>query len=63
MREKVVERRNVNKEYNSNFKVGYISIDEERFYKTGLRGRKGNLVICVIIFLFILAVINLIVSI
>lgn len=63
MREKAVERRNVNKEHNSNFKAGYIPIDEERLHKTGLRGRKGNLAICVIILLFILAVINLIVSI
>lgn len=63
MREKAVERRNVNKEHNSNFKAGYIPIDEDRLHKTGLRGRKGNLAICVIVLLFILAVINLIVSI
>lgn len=62
MREKAVERRNVNKEHNSNFKAGYIPIDEDRLHKTGLRGRKGNLAICVIVLLFILAVINLIVS-
>ncbi|XP_034860895.1 beta-sarcoglycan isoform X1 [Mirounga leonina] len=61
MREKAVERRNVNKEHNSNFKAGYIPIDEDRLHKTGLRGRKGNLAICVIILLFILAVINLII--
>ncbi|XP_059966010.1 beta-sarcoglycan [Mesoplodon densirostris] len=62
MREKAVERRNVNKEHNSNFKAGYIPIDEDRLHKTGLRGRKGNLAICVIILLFIMAVINLIVT-
>ncbi|KAB0401662.1 hypothetical protein E2I00_019002 [Balaenoptera physalus] len=62
MREKAVERRNVNKEHNSNFKAGYIPIDEDRLHKTGLRGRKGSLAICVIILLFILAVINLIVT-
>uniref|UniRef100_A0A8C2P449 Beta-sarcoglycan n=1 Tax=Capra hircus TaxID=9925 RepID=A0A8C2P449_CAPHI len=62
MREKAVERRNVNKEHNSNFKAGYIPIDEDRLHKTGLRGRKGNLAICVIILLFILAVINLIIT-
>lgn len=62
MREKAVERRNINKEHNSNFKAGYIPIDEDRLHKTGLRGRKGNLAICVIVLLFILAVINLIVS-
>lgn len=63
MREKAVERRNVNKEHNSNFKAGYIPIDEDRLHKTGLRGRKGNLAICVIVVLFILAIINLVVSI
>lgn len=62
MREKAVERRSVNKEHNSNFKAGYVPIDEDRLHKTGLRGRKGNLAICVIVLLFILAVINLIVS-
>ncbi|XP_078534326.1 beta-sarcoglycan [Lissotriton helveticus] len=62
MREKAVERRNVNKEHNSNFKAGYIPIDEDRLHKTGLRGRKGNLAICVIVILFILAVINLIIT-
>ncbi|XP_009333491.1 PREDICTED: beta-sarcoglycan [Pygoscelis adeliae] len=62
MREKAVERRNVNKEHNSNFKAGYIPIDEDRLHKTGLRGRKGNLAICVIVLLFVLAVINLIIT-
>ncbi|XP_037990582.1 beta-sarcoglycan [Motacilla alba alba] len=62
MREKAVERRNVNKEHNSNFKAGYIPIDEDRLHKTGLRGRKGNLAICVIVVLFILAVVNLIIT-
>ncbi|KFQ20932.1 Beta-sarcoglycan, partial [Mesitornis unicolor] len=62
MREKAVERRNVNKEHNSNFKAGYIPIDEDRLHKTGLRGRKGNLAVCVIVLLFILAVINLIIT-
>ncbi|KAE8629562.1 hypothetical protein XENTR_v10000525 [Xenopus tropicalis] len=62
MREKAVERRTINKEHNSNFKAGYIPIDEDRLHKTGLRGRKGNLAICVIVLLFILAVINLIIT-
>ncbi|XP_043911655.1 beta-sarcoglycan [Protopterus annectens] len=62
MREKAVERRNTNKEHNSNFKAGYIPIDEDRLHKTGLRGRKGNLAICVIVVLFFLALINLIIT-
>lgn len=62
MREKAIERRTVNKEHNSNFKAGYIPIEEERLHKTGLRGRKGIIAIAIIILLFLLALINLIVS-
>ncbi|XP_078073321.1 beta-sarcoglycan isoform X1 [Mustelus asterias] len=62
MHEKAVDRRNINKEHNSNFKAGYVPIDEERLHRTGLRGRKGNLAICVIVLMFILAVINLIIT-
>lgn len=62
MREKAIERRNVSKEHNSNFKAGYVPIEEERLHKTGLRGRKGNIAVCVIVLLFLLALINLIVS-
>lgn len=62
MREKAVERRGINKEHNSNFKAGYVPIEEERLHKTGLRGRKGNMAVCIVILLFILALINLIVS-
>lgn len=62
MREKAIERRNINKEHNSNFKAGYVPIEEERLHKTGLRGRKGNIAVCVVVLLFLLALINLIVS-
>lgn len=62
MHEKAVDRRNINKEHNSNFKAGYVPIEEERLHRTGLRGRKGNLAICVIALMFILAVINLIIT-
>ncbi|KAG7259877.1 hypothetical protein CRUP_021522 [Coryphaenoides rupestris] len=62
MREKAVERRNVNKEHNSNFKAGYVPIEEERLHKTGLRGRKGNMAVCIIVLLFLLALINLIIT-
>lgn len=62
MREKAIERRSINKEHNSNFKAGYVPIEEERLHKTGLRGRKGNMAVCIIVLLFLLALINLIVS-
>ncbi|KAG7316753.1 hypothetical protein KOW79_020294 [Hemibagrus wyckioides] len=62
MREKAIERRAVSKEHNSNFKAGYVPIEEERLHKTGLRGRKGNIAVCVIVLLFLLALINLIIT-
>lgn len=62
MREKAIERRTINKEHNSNFKAGYVPIEEERLHKTGLRGRKGNIAVCFVVLLFLLALINLIVS-
>uniref|UniRef100_A0A3Q4M9N0 Beta-sarcoglycan n=3 Tax=Pseudocrenilabrinae TaxID=318546 RepID=A0A3Q4M9N0_NEOBR len=62
MREKAIERRTINKEHNSNFKAGYVPIEEERLHKTGLRGRKGNMAVCIIIILFLLALINLIIT-
>lgn len=62
MREKAIERRCINKEHNSNFKAGYVPIEEERLHKTGLRGRKGNMAVCFVVLLFLLALINLIVS-
>ncbi|KAF7690116.1 beta-sarcoglycan [Silurus meridionalis] len=62
MREKAIERRTVSKEHNSNFKAGYVPIEEERLHKTGLRGRKGNIAVCIIVLLFLLALINLIIT-
>ncbi|XP_048864690.1 beta-sarcoglycan [Brienomyrus brachyistius] len=62
MREKAIERRSINKEHNSNFKAGYVPIEEERLHKTGLRGRKGNMAVCIIVLLFLLALINLIIT-
>lgn len=62
MREKAIERRCINKEHNSNFRAGYVPIEEERLHKTGLRGRKGNIAVCFVVLLFLLALINLIVS-
>ncbi|CAB1332089.1 unnamed protein product [Coregonus sp. 'balchen'] len=62
MREKAIERRATNKEHNSNFKAGYVPIEEERLHKTGLRGRKGNMAVCIIVLLFLLALINIIIT-
>nr|BAB30929.1 unnamed protein product [Mus musculus] len=62
MREKDVERENINKEHNKNFKAGYIPIEEGRLHKNGLRGRKEHLNICEIVLLFILADINLLIT-
>uniref|UniRef100_A0A674NSQ7 Beta-sarcoglycan n=1 Tax=Takifugu rubripes TaxID=31033 RepID=A0A674NSQ7_TAKRU len=54
MREKAIERRSINKEHNSNFRAGYVPIEEERLHKTGLRGRKGNMAVCFVVLLFLL---------
>uniref|UniRef100_A0A8C4QLQ7 Beta-sarcoglycan n=1 Tax=Eptatretus burgeri TaxID=7764 RepID=A0A8C4QLQ7_EPTBU len=60
MREKAVERRKINKEHNSNFRAGYVAVDEDQLHRTGLRGRKRGLAICLLVLLFLLAIANLI---
>eukprot|EP00058_Branchiostoma_floridae_P012869 XP_002598357.1 hypothetical protein BRAFLDRAFT_276577 [Branchiostoma floridae] len=62
MRQKSMERKRVNKEHNSNFRAGYVPIDEDRLHKTGIRGRKLTLGIILIVILFILVVINFILT-
>ncbi|KAL5011463.1 hypothetical protein ScPMuIL_010014 [Solemya velum] len=53
LREKSLLKRRVNKEHNSNFRAGYIHINEDSLHKTGLRGRKRVLLFCVLALLFI----------
>ncbi|XP_069130949.1 beta-sarcoglycan-like [Argopecten irradians] len=58
MREKSTLKRRINREHNSNFRAGYININEPYLHKTGIRGRKRFFLYCVIIFLILLACAN-----
>ena len=58
MREKAQMKRRVTKEHNSNFRAGYININEEYLHKTGIRGRKRYLFYCFITSLVIIAILN-----
>ncbi len=62
LREKSTLKRRVNKEHNSNFRAGYVHINEEYLHKTGIRGRKTYFVFGVTIIMTLIAVINLFVS-
>ena len=62
MREKGQLKRRINKEHNSNFRAGYVHIDEEHLHKTGIRGRKIYFVYIVIVLLFLTIVVNMLVS-
>lgn len=62
MREKTLLKRRINKEHNSNFRAGYVQIHEDHLHKTGIRGRKQYVVYAFMIIVFVLAVLNLLVS-
>ena len=62
MREKSLHRRRVNREHNSNFRAGYVHINEEHLHKAGLRGRKKCFFIMAIVLLALLVISNLLVS-
>ncbi|OWF45286.1 beta-sarcoglycan-like [Mizuhopecten yessoensis] len=58
MREKSTLKRRINREHNSNFRAGYININEPYLHKTGIRGRKRYFLYCVMTFLILLACAN-----
>lgn len=62
MREKSVLKRRINREHNSNFRAGYISINEDYLQKTGIRGRKRYFLYCVVFLLILIAVFNALVT-
>ncbi|XP_067661450.1 beta-sarcoglycan-like [Haliotis asinina] len=62
MREKSHMKRRVNKEHNSNFRAGYININEEYLHKTGIRGRKRYFLYCFVGSLVFLALLNALVT-
>ena len=63
MREKTTLKRRVNKEHNSNFRAGYVNINEEHLHKTGIRGRKQYIICSIMCIMLVIAVLNLLVSI
>ncbi|CAM1302828.1 SGCB (predicted) [Pycnogonum litorale] len=62
MREKSMLKREINKQHNSNFKAGYVPINEPHLHKTGLRGRKSVIFYLIVILLFLIALLNLVVT-
>ncbi len=63
MREKTLLKRRVNKEHNSNFRAGYVNINEEHLHKTGIRGRKQYIICVIMCIMLVIAILNLLVSI
>lgn len=62
LREKNLYKRRVNKEHNSNFRAGYVSINEEQLHKTGIRGRKRYLIYLVTCLVIAAVVVNILVG-
>ncbi|CAH1777576.1 unnamed protein product, partial [Owenia fusiformis] len=62
MREKSLIKRRVNKEHNSNFRAGYVHINEENLHKTGVRGRKRFVIYILMVLMAIVVLANFIVT-
>ena len=62
MREKSQLKQRINKEHNSNFRAGYVHVEEEQLHKTGIRGRKIYFFYVVICLLFLAIIVNILVS-
>ena len=58
MRGKSQLKRRINKEHNSNFRAGYVPVNEEYLHKAGIRGRKRFLLYSCLVVLLVLAVLN-----
>ncbi|XP_013416495.1 beta-sarcoglycan-like [Lingula anatina] len=63
MRDKSLLKRRVNKEHSSNFRAGYVHVNEEHLHKTGLRGRKRYVFYAFLILLLLMVLGNLVVTI
>ncbi len=62
MREKSLVKRNINREHNSNFRAGYVSINEDQLHKTGIRGRKRFIVYTLVALMVLVVIANMAVS-
>ncbi|CAL1541224.1 unnamed protein product [Lymnaea stagnalis] len=61
MRAKAARKRKVNATHNSNFRAGYVPVEEDALHRAGIRGRKRYFLYCVLAVLMFLAVINIVV--
>lgn len=59
MLEKSQRKQHINNEHRTNFRAGYIQINEEYLHKTGIRGRKKNLLYCFVALLLTMAIANI----
>ena len=62
MWQKLKEKREVEREHESNFKAGRINIQERNLHRTGIRGRKRYIYYAFLYILGILCFVNLVVS-
>ncbi|KAH9513910.1 hypothetical protein Btru_031713 [Bulinus truncatus] len=58
MRAKAARKRHISATHNSNFRAGYIPVEEEALHRAGIRGRKRYFVYCVVTTLVIVALLN-----
>ncbi|GAB1604407.1 beta-sarcoglycan-like [Argonauta hians] len=60
MRDKPQRKANTSQEHRSNFRAGFIPINEEYLHKTGIRGSKKKLLYGVVAFLLLVAIGNMV---
>lgn len=58
MREKSQLKRRINKEHNSNFRAGYVPVNEDHLHRAGIRGRKRFFLYAVVVILLLVAMLN-----
>uniref|UniRef100_A0A2C9LE39 Beta-sarcoglycan n=1 Tax=Biomphalaria glabrata TaxID=6526 RepID=A0A2C9LE39_BIOGL len=59
MRAKAARKRQVNATHNSNFRAGFVPVEEDALHRAGIRGRKRYFLYCVLAGLMIVAVLNM----
>ncbi|RUS89483.1 hypothetical protein EGW08_002780, partial [Elysia chlorotica] len=62
MRAKAARKRRINSKHNSNFRAGFVPVDEDRLQRSGIRGRKRYFLYCLIGTLLGVTVLNLAVT-
>uniref|UniRef100_A0A0B7A6Q9 Beta-sarcoglycan n=1 Tax=Arion vulgaris TaxID=1028688 RepID=A0A0B7A6Q9_9EUPU len=58
MRAKAVRKRKVNAQHNSNFRAGFVLVEEEALHRTGIRGRKRYFLYCILTVMMFTALLN-----